>query len=103
MEGEMPSQLSLVYRGKAAEGETTYPEELPLQHTSTDLSSLPEYYQLAQNLAKYGQYDEAITMYESVLEGLKVQGKQNPHYHLSKLWRKNMKEVIRGTHSILYS
>ena len=53
-----------------------------------------ERHQIAQILAKYGKYHEAITMYESVLEGLKVQGKQNPHYHLSKLWRKNIKEAI---------
>jgi tetratricopeptide (TPR) repeat protein len=87
-DGMISPQWSLFYRRQAPESD--FNENL-LRHTSIyDLSHLLRCYQTARDLAKYGQYDEAITMYTSVLEYLKIQGEQGSHDALSMGCIKNM-------------
>jgi tetratricopeptide (TPR) repeat protein len=46
------------------------------RNASTDSTDFSEQREIAENLAKYGLYDEAIALYESVLEGMEKSGEQ---------------------------
>jgi tetratricopeptide (TPR) repeat protein len=56
-----------------------------------------EQHQIAQILAKYGKYHEAIDLYESVLEGLKKKKwKHGSDFYLSTCCEKNMEGAINA-------
>jgi tetratricopeptide (TPR) repeat protein len=60
----------------------------------SDGNPLEEDCQLARNLTKYGQYEEAITIYEGVLEKMGETKLYESHYYLRKLCTKNLKAVV---------